>query len=101
MSVRLCFLVNVRKAIGRSVCGGRRIGRIEARGGGRAKASGGGGTALSGGRRVTGLRGSECAGVAKAGEDERRGLPVVFVSGVEEGWCVVAIELTLETSESL
>lgn len=33
MRVRLCFLVKVRKATGRSVVGGRRIGRMDTLGG--------------------------------------------------------------------
>lgn len=63
-SVRLCFFVNVRNAKGRSVAGGRRIGRTLgfARGAASSK----------------GLMG--CTGVAKAGEEEGMGF---WGAGVE------------------
>lgn len=51
--MRLCFLVKVRKASGRNVAGGSRIGKM---------------VALAGGGGAKGLR--VCAGVPKAGEEE-------------------------------
>ena len=54
--MRLCFLVNVRKARGRNIAGGRTIGRM---------------VDLDGALLLNGLRG--CAGVAKAGEEDGMG----------------------------
>lgn len=60
--MRLCFLVNVRKANGRSVAGGSSIGRTVAFGGG---------LSAGGARIAATLRGlMGCAGVPKAGDDE-------------------------------
>ena len=50
MRVRLCFFVKVRKAIGRSVAGGRRIGRIGGAAGLRVEGVGGAGDSASAGR---------------------------------------------------
>jgi hypothetical protein len=63
--VKLCFFVNVRKARGRNVAGGSRIGRMLAFG------------AIA--AALKGLMG--CAGVAKAGEEEGIGLFDAGVSG--------------------
>lgn len=67
VSVRLCFLVKVRNAIGLSVAGGRRTGRIGAAllvpGPFRRRAS----KAFGTGTRIG------CTGVAKAGDDENTG----------------------------
>ena len=56
--VRLCFFVKVRKACGRSVAGGRIMGRMDG-----LRAAGAGIGAVFRGRMG-------CAGVPKAGEDE-------------------------------
>lgn len=53
VKVRLCFFVNVRKARGRKVAGGRSMGSMEGLGG-----------SLGGGARIG------WTGVPKAGEDE-------------------------------
>lgn len=66
VKVRLCFLVNVRKARGRSVAGGRRIGRIVVGFTGRPSCGGGIGNVLRG---IMGW-----AGVPNAGEEEGIGL---------------------------
>ena len=70
MSVRLCFLVKVRKATGRRVAGGRSMGSIE-------RFDGAGGSCWRIG----------CAGVPNAGEDEGmelacEGIEVVLNRGV-------------------
>lgn len=63
--VKLCFLVKVRKARGRNVAGGRRIGSMLPLMG----------TAVTLNGRIG------CAGVAKAGEEEGIGLAGVDVGG--------------------
>ena len=71
--VRLCFLVKVRKARGRSVAGGRRMGRTVDLAAGRS---------AGGARIAVVLRGSMgWTGVPKAGEDEGTGL-----AGTENGF---------------
>jgi HAT1-interacting factor 1 len=88
--VRLCFLVNVRKASGRSVPGGSSIGRTVALGGG---------FSAGGARIAVTLRGlMGCAGVPKAGDDEGIGfagtaegfsglLAVAIMSPIQLSWC--------------
>lgn len=81
MSVRLCFLVNVRKASGRKVAGGKRIGKT---------VDLAGGFSAGGARIAATLRGlMGWAGVPKAGDDEGIGF-----AGTAEGFSgrlVVAI----------
>lgn len=71
--VRLCLRVKVRKATGRRVEGGSRIGRIEV---------------LAGGACVFGMRNGR-AGVPNAGEDEGIGSEVAILK--RSGWRGVAV----------
>lgn len=78
VSVRLCFLVNVRKARGRSVAGGRSTGRI-----------GVGGGVEAGFSRIAGRSG--WTGVPKAGEEEGILLVTVGWKGIRGGWRCVSV----------
>lgn len=89
--MRLCFLVKTRKARGRSVGGGRRIGKI------------GAATLLLAGRNAGGASGRRCAagrmgcaGVPNAGEDEKMG-PSEGLGGASI-MCVVVCEVFSESS---
>jgi len=63
--VRLCFLVKVRKASGRNVGGGRRIGKMVGMIG--LNAGGGGGRCACAGK-------TGCGGVPNAGDDDKTAL---------------------------
>lgn len=94
--MRLCFLVNTRKASGRSVGGGRRIGKIGAATLLPAGLNAGG---ASGRRCAAGRMG--CAGVPNAGEEEKMGPSVGLGGGsIVCVWLFVRSTLNLAMSLS-